>query len=204
MALKLGDLARVPSRQKAFLVVVLCALAATGYYYLFYKAAAQEAAALKVRYDELQSKIKEQRNIAQNLPTFRAEVQRLEAQLAVLLEQLPNTAEIPALLRSISDVGKEAGLEFLKFAPQPETQKGFYAEIPVAIAVSGGYHNFVLFADRVGHLPRIVNISDIGFSSPTRVDDTRYTVNVSCTATTYRFLEQAAKAQAEGKKGASK
>jgi len=198
MALKLGDLANVPPKQKVFLVVILCALFACGYYYLFYRGAAQELASLRARHDELQSKIKEQRSVAQNLPTFRAEVQRLESQLGLLLEQLPNTAEIPALLKTITDVGRESGLEFLKFTPQAESPKGFYAEIPVSIAVSGGFHEFVLFADKVAHLPRIVNVSEIVFSSPRRADDSRYVVNVSCTATTYRFLEQAAKATEAG------
>ncbi len=202
MALKLGDLAKVPPKQKAFLVVLLCVLAVSGYYYLYYKAAAQELAGLDARYAELESKIKEQSVIARNLPSFRAEVQRLEVQLGLLLDQLPNTAEIPALLKNVSDLGKESGLEFLKFAPQAEAPRQFYAEIPVAITVSGDYNSFILFADKVGHLPRIVNISNIAFSSPKRTDPTRYQENISCTATTYRFLEQATKAQPA--KGAQK
>lgn len=200
MALKLGDLSKVPAKQKVVLVVLLCVMAVAGYYYLFYKAAAQEVSALEAKYAELESRIKEQSVIARNLPSFRAEVQRLESQLGLLLDQLPNSAEIPTLLKNISDLGKESGLEFLKFAPQPESRRDFYAEIPVAITVSGGYNNFVLFADKVGHLPRIVNISDISFSSPKRIDESHYAVTTSCTATTYRFIEEAAKART----GASK
>lgn len=196
MALKLGDMSKVPAKQKAFLVVLLSLLAVAGYYYLFHRETAQQISALETEYAGLESKIKEQSVIARNLPSFRAEVQRLETQLGLLLDQLPNTAEIPTLLKNISDLGKESGLEFLKFTPQAEKRKDFYAEIPVAITVAGEFNTFVLFADKVGHLPRIVNVSDITFASPRRIDENRYGVNVSCTATTYRFLEQAAKAQA--------
>ena len=63
--------------------------------------------------------------------------------------------------------------------------------------MSGDYHSFVLFADEDSHLPRIVNLSDISFTSPKPAGDNRVQVNVTCSATTYRFLEQAQQAQQE-------
>ena len=192
MAVKLDDLAKVPTKQKIFLTVLLCMLVGVGYYYLSYKSASQQIVALEKNLAELESKIREQEIIAKNLPSFQAEVRRLEEQLGLLLDQLPNSAEIPNLLKNISDLGKESGLDFLKFAPSGEVNKGFYAEIPVTISVTGGYHGFALFADKVSHLPRIVNLSDIVFSQPKHVGDDRMEVNVGCKATTFRFLEQQA------------
>src|SRR5512146_2007629 len=130
MALKLGDLGRVPPKQKAFLVVLLCLLMGVGYYYLYYAAASTQVTNLEKQLADLQHEIKQQEVIAKNLPSFKAEVQRLEDQLTLLLEQLPNSAEIPSLLKNVSDLGKESGLEFLKFAPSAEARKDFYAEIP--------------------------------------------------------------------------
>ncbi len=203
MALKVGDLTKIPGKQKIFLTVALCLLVGVGYYYLYYAAASTRIRTLETRLADLESKIREQQVIARNLPSFQAEVRRLEERLALLLEQLPNSAEIPNLLKSVSDLGKESGLEFLRFAPAPESVKGFYAEIPVSIFVTGEYHSFVLFADKVSHLPRIVNLSNIAFSSPKQVGEGRVVVNVTCTATTYRFVEQAAPPPPEkGKKPA--
>lgn len=189
MALKLGDMSKVPPKQKMFLTVLICLLLVAGYYYLYYKSVSQKIDVLEKQLAEFQSKIKEQEVIAKNLPSFQAEVQGLERQLGLLLDQLPNSAEIPDLLKNVSDLGKESGLEFLKFSPGGEVNKGFYAEIPVSISVNGEYHGFAVFADRVSHLPRIVNLADISFS-PSKPGGVM--VNVSCTATTYRFLEQAA------------
>lgn len=200
MAPKLGDLAKVPPKQKIFLAILVCLLVGVGYYYLYYRNASQNIVALETKLAELESKIKEQEVIARNLPSFREEVRRLEEQLGLLLEQLPNSAEIPSLLKNISDLGRESGLEFLKFAPRGETNKGFYAEIPFSLSLTGEYHGFVLFADRVGHLPRIVNLTDISFSSPKATNENRMRVNVSCSATTFRFLEK----QAAGDKGTKK
>jgi len=71
MAPKLGDLSKVPPKQKIFLAILVCLLAVVGYYYLYYRNASQSVASLETRLAELESKIKEQEVIARNLPSFR-------------------------------------------------------------------------------------------------------------------------------------
>ena len=205
MAIKLGDLAKIPAKQKAVLAVLFCLLVGVGYYYLYYREASQQVASLERNLASLRSKIKEQEVIAGNLKSFQEEVRRLEEQLSLLLEQLPNSAEIPSLLKSVSDLGKESGLEFVRFAPGGEAKREFYAEIPVSISVTGDYHSFALFADKVSHYPRIVNLSNIAFTAPKPAGDNLVLETINCTATTYRFLEQAAAAgPAAGGKGGTK
>ena len=189
MALKLDDLSKIPTKQKVLLAVLFSALVIVGYYYLYYKEASVKINALETQLTSLRAKIKEQEVIAGNLQSFRVEVQRLEGQLSLLLVQLPNSAEIPSLLKNVSDLGKESGLDFLKFAPAGEARKDFYAEIPVSIVVNGDYHSFTRFADKVSHYPRIVNLSNIVFTSPKTASGTAVRSSVACTATTYRFLE---------------
>jgi type IV pilus assembly protein PilO len=190
MAINMADLSKVPAKQKVVLALLFCVMIGAGYYYVFYSEAAAKIASQEAKLAELNSKIKEQEVIARNLRSFQAEVKRLEEQLSVLLEQLPNSAEIPNLLRSVSDLGKESTLDFKKFAPKDEAKKEFYAEIPVSIVVTGDYHSFAQFADKVSRLSRIVNLSNIDFANPKLGPDGVITTNVSCTATTYRFLEQ--------------
>lgn len=192
MALKMPDLGKIPAKQKAFLAILICLLAGGGYYQLSYRKAAAEIRTLETKLAEMGSKIKEQEVIARNLPSFQAEVKRLEGDLALLLDQLPNSAEIPNLLKSVTDLGRNSGLEFVKFSPRQEVRKDFFAEIPVSITVAGGYHGFVMFADRVSHLPRIVNLSDITFGKPRASGDKGVNLSITCSATTYRFIEQAA------------
>jgi len=204
MALKLGDLSKVPPRQKVLLAVLFCGLVVAGYYYLYYREASQRIGAMETQLAGLQSKIREQQAIAGNLRSFQDEVRRLEARLSLLLEQLPNSAEIPSLLKSVSDLGKESGLDFLRFAPSGEIKKDFYAEIPVSISVHGDYHSFALFTDKVARYPRIVNLSNLPFSSPKPSGDNLVLVTVNCTATTYRFLEQQAAASGAGGQGKKK
>ena len=194
MASKLDEITKMPAKQKVMLAVLFSVLVGVGYYYLVYQEKSTELTNLKSQLASMQVKIKEQEAIAKNLEIYREEVQQLDAQLSLLLEQLPNSAEIPSLLKNISDLGKEAGLEFLKFSPSREVPKGFYAEIPVAITVSGDYHSFAQFADQVSKYPRIVNLLDISFTAPNAARGGVVRSTVSCTATTYRFLEEPVKA----------
>jgi type IV pilus assembly protein PilO len=75
-------------------------------------------------------------------------------------------------------------LEFLVFTPQAERPKDFYVEIPVAIEISGNYHNVAIFFDKVGRMDRIVNILDVSMQ-PTKEYSTDLVTK--CTAITYRF-----------------
>ncbi|MGE5247017.1 MAG: type II secretion system protein GspM, partial [Verrucomicrobiota bacterium] len=86
MALKLDDLSKIPPRQKALVAVLLSALVLVGYYYLYYQDASRKVATLQTQLNSLRAKITEQEAVARDLQAFRAEVQRLEAQLSVLLE----------------------------------------------------------------------------------------------------------------------
>lgn len=179
----------VGKKQKIVLYVLLGVAILVGYYYLYYSPVKANINALRKEKVALEGKIKEQRIIAKDLPTFKKEVAKLEIQLNKLLEQLPNSSEIPKLLRTVSDVGKASGLEFLKFAPKGESPREFYAEIPVEISVNGGFHDFGMFLDKVSRLSRIVNVSDVLFNTPTQSSGQSNMV-IDCTARTFRFVKK--------------
>ncbi len=122
---------------------------------------------------------------AAQINKYREDMKMAEAKYRIAMKALPDKKEIPSLLTSISESGKEAGLEFLLFQPASEINKDFYAEIPVSIKVAGNYHNVGLFFDNVSRLYRIVNIKNIVMATPRKGD----MLNTSCTAVTYRFVE---------------
>ena len=82
MAPKLGDLAKIPTKQKAMVAVLFCLLVGVGYYYLYYRDASRQVASLESNLASLRSKIKEQEAIAGNLKSFQEEVRRLEEKLS--------------------------------------------------------------------------------------------------------------------------
>ena len=125
---------------------------------------------------------------------LKAEIQKIEAQFQEVTKQLPESKEIPDLLRQVSNMGRDSGLEIILFRQQGENIKELYADVPVEMAVRGGYHQLALFFEKVRQLDRIVNISDIGMNNPQMLEG-RLQVEASFAATTYRFLTAEEQAQ---------
>jgi type IV pilus assembly protein PilO len=133
-----------------------------------------------------------------------ADALQIEGRFNEVKAQLPEQKEIPELLRQVSNLGRDSGLEVTLFRQKPEILHDLYAEVPVEMAVRGGYHQIALFFDKVRHLDRIVNVSDISVKNPQPVDGQMY-VEASFFATTYRFLseeerERIAKEKADAEK----
>ncbi len=132
----------------------------------------------------LEKKINQAKIKARTLKKFEAEQVEVGAQFREALKLLPNKREIPTLLRSITQLGSDANLEFLLFSPKKEKARDFYLEIPVSMEVSGTYHDVATFFDKVGRMKRIVNILDISMK-PIKERSTNLTTK--CNAVTYRF-----------------
>ena len=124
---------------------------------------------------------------------LQADVKRAEA-------RLPEGREIADLLSNIAASARAAGLDLTLFRQKPETYSEFYADVPVQMEMRGTYHELAAFMDRVKRLDRIVNVSDIQLRQP-RVEGDVVLLTASCTATTFRFLdEQERKTRAEQQK----
>lgn len=126
-----------------------------------------------------------------NLEQARQEVARLDGDLRKALSQLPDTKEIPELLSTVSSLGVESGLEIVQFKQREEQYQEFYAEVPVDIVVRGSFHQVGVFFDNVGRMDRIVNVSNVSIKGPQRYESERVLVDTSCTALTFRFLDDA-------------
>lgn len=132
----------------------------------------------------IEQKLNKAKIMVRRLKQFEAEWAELDAQYKEALKLLPNTKEIPTLLKTITQLGSDSQLEFRLFSPQRERPQDFFIEIPVSIEVSGTYHNVAVFFDKVGAMERIVNILNVSMT-PSKPRST--VLNTKCDAVTYRF-----------------
>jgi len=184
----LERLAKLPSKYRLAILIAIPVLLAGAYYQFLYRDAQKELTQLAARQQGLQRKLNEVRSVAANLEAFEREIENLEAQLKVALRQLPDSKELPGLLTDITTLGKKSGLEFKAFRPRSEVNRGFYAEVPIQIEFTGGYHEVATFFDHVAKLNRIVNVGDLRMSvAKEGLEGTVLTV--SGQAVTFRFLE---------------
>jgi type IV pilus assembly protein PilO len=154
----------------------------------------QEIKALEQQLTKVQQELAVAKKNASELNDWRNKMKQKEAQYKTVMRELPEKEEIPTLLAGISQAGRDAGLDFLLFQPKSETIKGFYAEIPVDINVSGTYHQVAVFFDKVAGLPRIVNIRDVKMM-PASQKESGGALTTSCQAVTYKFVENSGKQQ---------
>ena len=203
MAITFESIVKLPTSRKVLILIALVAVMTGLYFYLIYLPNLDLLKKKRAEMEVLERQVRELRMVAQNMERFKAEAAKLREELRVAITQLPTSKEIPSLLTNISQLGKDSGLEFLLFKPAPEVSKDFYAEIPVDIKVKGTYHNVAIFFDKVGKLPRIVNISEVSMDNAKETYG-RWEITTSCTATTFKFLEKEAAELAKDKKSGEK
>jgi type IV pilus assembly protein PilO len=152
---------------------------------------------------KLKDQFKEKKAKAINYDLYVAQLAEVEQSFGALVKQLPNKSEIDALLTDINQAGLGRGLQFDLFRPAPqERMADFYAELPIAIKITGNYHDIGAFASDVAALPRIVTLNDLAIAND------KGTLTMDAVATTFRYLaeDEVAKqrAAAKGAKGAAK
>ncbi len=159
---------------------------------------AQDEAKLKTDYVDKKKQ-------AVNLDLHRQQLREIDTQFGALLRQLPNKSQMDALLVDINQAGLGRGLQFELFKPAgSESQREFYAELPITIKVVGTYHDMGAFASDVGQLSRIVTLNDVSIG--TSKDGI---LTMDATARTFRYLDDAEvaaqrRSQAAAKKGGKK
>ena len=192
MAITINSVLELPSSKKIFILIgILCVI--TGiYFYLFFIPLQNDMKVLKTELDKLMKELNEGRMITRDLEKFKGQVEKLNAELTSALTQLPNEKEIPEILKSISRLGKESNLEFTLFKPKPEEPQQFYARVPIDLVMVGSFHNTGLFFDKIGKLPRIINVVDFNMTRVKEVKgrETDIVIKTSCLITTYRFMER--------------
>ena len=139
---------------------------------------------------ELKDEFKVKADRAAKLELYKEQLAEMEASFGALLRQLPETTEVESLLIDVSQTGLAAGLEIKKFKPSAEEKKGFYAELPIALEVSGSYHQLATFISGIAALLRIVTISDMKLEPFDKEDVESGKLQMSATAKTYRYLQE--------------
>lgn len=129
---------------------------------------------------------------AARLPELKKENERLKTRLEELKSHLPEEKEVSGLLKQVSDFGIKSGLKIALWRPEQKKDhpSGMIYEIPVAVELSGSYHNLGRFFSSLTKLNRIVNISDLRLSDPSP-QKTEASLKITFRATTFSALSQA-------------
>lgn len=180
------DIGNWPVLPKLGVLLLALLLIVAASYWFDWRLQAEELAAARKQELDLRDTFRRKKGQAINRDAYKKQLADIEQAFGAMLKQLPNKAEMEALLTDINQAGLGRGLQFTLFRPaQQETMSEFYAELPITIRVIGAYHDIGAFASDVSQLSRIVTLNDIGVSY-----DKEGNLTLDATAKTYRYLDQ--------------
>ncbi len=121
---------------------------------------------------------------AVNLEALKKQREQVLQYVTQLEKQLPSKAEMDALLSDINQAGLGRSLQFDLFRPGQVAVKDYYAELPIAVRVTGRYHDIGAFASDIANLSRIVTLNNL-----TITPGKEGTLTMDATAKTFRYLD---------------
>lgn len=195
--------------------IVLAIMVVVAGWFLLLASADEQLQAERAKEPTLKQDYRSKLAQAVNLEELRKQKLQVEEYVTQLEKQLPGKAEMDALLSDINQAGLGRGLQFELFRPGQVLVKDYYAELPIALRVTGRYHDIGNFAADVANLSRIVTLHGltIAAAKDSAGKDASGLLAMDATARTYRYLDAnevneqraaAAKAAAGGKAGAKK
>ena len=190
-SLDVNDVGRWPlAFRVAVIVIVFVVVLGMGVYWFIIEDKAPQLQRVQEEEQTLRVSFENKQKKAANYDAYKAQLTQMEQSFGTMLRQLPGKTEIPSLIVDISQTGLAAGLQEKLFQPQAEIPRDFYAEKPIMISLSGGYHEIANFVSGIAALPRIVTLHDINITPDNQ--DTYDDLTIQVTAKTYRYLEEEA------------
>jgi len=177
------------SKVKGAILLLLILAPIALFFFLLYQPNSEKIAKLDATRTKLHQEIQDLKQKERDKPKLLAEVAKVEDEFEQTAQMLPKDKEIPKLLKDISALGRNAGLDFLTFVPRPVTPKDFYDEIPVDINIRGPYHSVGFFFDQVSKLDRIVSVTNTDMSKPLKSQG-EMLLSSNCQLMTYRFTNK--------------
>ncbi len=197
----LDDLLERPTSQKVGVLVGLTLAVVFLDWQYFYGPQAERLVQLRKEVSDKRADLDGKRARANSRGAAEREVQDLQAELRRAQARLPDQREIADLLSTIAASARESGLDILLFRQRPEVPHDFYAAVPVQMEMRGTYHDVAVFLDRVRRFDRMVNVTDIQLRKP-HLEGERMVIEAGCTATTFRFMDEAERARIAQQKAA--
>ncbi len=195
-----------PSSWPAFpryaLFMVVAVLVVVVLWFLWLNTSEVELEAQRAKETTLREEYKVKLGKAVNLEALKKQREQVQQYVTQLEKQLPSKAEMDALLSDINQAGLGRSLQFDLFRPGQVVVKDYYAELPIAVRVTGRYHDLGAFASDIANLSRIVTLNNLAI-----VPGKDGALAMDATAKTFRYLdsdEVAAQRKAAAPQGAKK
>lgn len=183
------DVGAWPLAPRMVLLLALFVVIVVGGWWFVWRDKISQLEARQAEESQLKDQFIAKKKQAVNLDLYVQQLSEIDRSFGALLKQLPNRAEVDALLVEINQAGLGRGLQFELFRPGPEVKRDFYAELPITIKVTGNYHDLGAFASDIGRMSRIVTLNNMSISPGTGAG-AGDTLTMDALTKTFRYLDE--------------
>ena len=158
----------------------------------------QDRSAKEASLETQKSELKRLESFASNIQTIKQELKELSLQLEAALEHMPRNFNLASLMRKMTLLAHNSGIELTTFKPRKGEEKegnSFYSTIQIEFALHGSFTQTLVFFDQLSRLKRIINIESIKLAAVASTPQQRNTaanaaaLDTNVTIKTYRFSE---------------
>lgn len=182
--LDFSNAAAWPNIPKNLLCAILATAVVVALWFTWLSSSDEELTLEQGKETQLKQDYKKKLLQAVNLDALKKQREQVQQYVTQLEKQLPSKAEMDALLSDINQAGLGRSLQFELFRPGQVNVKEYYAELPIAVRVTGRYHDIGAFAADIAGLSRIVTLNNL---SLTPAKDGNLVLDA--TAKTFRYLD---------------
>jgi type IV pilus assembly protein PilO len=110
------------------------------------------------------AELKKLKDFANNIEVIKQELRELNLQLELALEHMPRTFNLSGLLRKLTMLAQNSGVELSSFKPKSaevREEGTFYSTVGIEFDLRGTFTQTLVFLDQVSRLKRIVNVDSL-------------------------------------------
>ncbi len=151
-------------KEQQTLIIIVMALVGFIFIYLnlLWKPLNKQIAQTKKNISEKLDKLKEAKQLEEQLPKLQQDTQLLQLQIAELEKKLPKQPNVPELIKIISKEAQYYNLKILNLTVRDiDSSPKEFNEIPFSINFTTNYHNLAQFLTKIAQGSRIFAIKDL-------------------------------------------
>ncbi len=153
---------KLTSFQKYALLLGILVVLGGGYWYFVLSQELETVFALRKDIAGINKEIAQFQKISLQLGGLEKQAQAKRNEFSFAQRLLPTDAQaLERLLASFEMLGQEVGVGFMSFAPGREDVGDLYATRTVHLRIRGGFHNLMLFFDKLSRLERLVRLQSL-------------------------------------------
>jgi type IV pilus assembly protein PilO len=183
-----NKLSRMSKGQKLFIVIGLNIILFVFLFFFLINPLIDTKKKLASDYQLVKKDLDRLVDIKNNMEKYRKEYAQVQEVLGDILRQLPETKDIPNLLRSVSAIGTETRVKVTYFEPGAVQNKDFYGEFPFKFKFAGPFHNIGYFFDGIRKMERVIDIRN--FTLVAKGTPPRIVLEGDGSAKSYVYLKQ--------------